>query len=189
LRLILMVKLDELKGKLLPFIRAHAKLKLKEPIQLSSGKMSHEYFDGRRVTLHPEGMTLFARTALELISPKDFDAVGGPSIGADPIVTAISLLAYLEKGVTLPGFLIRKEQKEYGLQRRIEGTELKKGMKVLLVEDVLTTGNSALKAIQAVEEAGATVSHVLCLVDRNEGAQDLLKRYQLTALFTKDEIG
>ncbi len=183
-----MSKFEELKSKLLPFVRSHAIVALKEPIRLSSGKMSTEYFDGRRVTLHPEGMTLFAHTLLELIDPSKFDAVGGPSLGADPIATAISILAYLEKGIILPAFLVRKEPKKYGLQKLIEGTELKPGMKVLIVEDVLTTGSSALQAIRAVEETGARVNCVTCLLDRKEGASETLKAYQFKSIFTKDDF-
>src|SRR3989338_433335 len=172
-----MAKLEELKMKLLPIVRKRAWLKLKEPIKLASGKMSHTYFDGRKVTLDPEAMTLFARAILESVDLNQLDAVGGPAIGADPIATAVSLLAFLEKKKSLPVFLIRKEPKYYGLQRQVEGVDLRQGMKVLIVEDVITTGKSVKNAIEIVEQAGAHVLQVVCLIDRNEGGREALAPY------------
>lgn len=184
-----MAKLEELKKELLPFVKKYACLILPEPIKLSSGKMSDVYFDGRKVTLHPEGMTLFARAILELIPLHSIDAVGGPSIGADPIATAVSLLAYLEKKKTLPVFLVRKEAKQHGLQKQIEGASLKPGMNVLIVEDVVTTGKSVRNAISVVEATGAKVVGVICLVDRKEGGREALAPYPLTSVFTREEVG
>ena len=184
-----MSKLEDLKSRLLPLIKKHAHVKLPEPIKLSSGKMSDQYFDGRKITLHPEGITLVARAILEIIRPADFDAVGGPSIGADPIATAVSIFAFLDRKVELPAFLVRKAQKPYGLQKQIEGVELKRGMKVLIVEDVMTTGNSIRSAIEVVEQTGAKVDQIICLIDRNEGGREALAQYPLTSVFTKDEIG
>ncbi|MBI4372866.1 MAG: orotate phosphoribosyltransferase [Candidatus Omnitrophica bacterium] len=183
-----MTKLEELKRELLPFVRKHAQLKLPEPIKLSSGKMSDVYFDGRKVTLHPKGITLFARAILEVIQLDSLDAVGGPSIGADPIVTAVSIFAFLDKQKELPAFLIRKEPKQYGLQKQVEGTDLKKGMKVLIVEDVITSGKSVLNAIATVESTGAQVVQVVCLVDRGEGGKQALEPYPLISIFTRDEV-
>lgn len=183
-----MAKLEELKSELLPLIRKKARLKLPEPIKLSSGKMSDVYFDGRKVTLDPEGITLFGRAILELVDISKFDAVGGPSIGADPIATAVSIFAFLEKKKKLPVFLIRKEPKQYGLQKRIEGVDLTSGMKVLIVEDIVTTGKSVRNAISIVETLGAKVVEVVCLVDRNEGGTQALQPYPLTSLFTRDEV-
>ena len=179
-----MAKLEELKSQLLPLVKKLACIKLAEPVKLSSGKMSSVYFDGRKVTLHPEGVTLFARAILELVGPDSIDAVGGPSIGADPIATAVSVVAYLEKNKKIPAFLIRKETKQHGLQKQIEGAELKSGMKVLIVEDVITTGGSVLNAILEVEKLGAKIVKVVCLVDRGEGAETLLAPYNYSPLFT-----
>ena len=183
-----MTKLNELKVKLLPIVKSQAWLKLKEPIKLASGKMSNTYFDGRKVTLDPEGMTLFARAILELVDVSQLDAVGGPSLGADPIATAVSLLAYLEKKKTLPVFLIRKEPKQYGLQKQVEGADLHQGMKVLVVEDVITTGKSVKNAISIVESHGAKVTQVVCLVDRNEGGKEALKPHPLVSIFKREEV-
>ena len=183
-----MAKLEELKMKLLPIVRKRAWLRLKEPIRLASGKMSHTYFDGRKVTLDPEAMTLFARAILESVDLNQLDAVGGPAIGADPIATAVSLLAFLEKKKELPVFLIRKEPKPSGLQKQVEGADLHQGMRVLIVEDVITTGESVNNAISVVESLGAKVKQVVCLVDRNEGGKEALKPYPFTSIFSRDEV-
>ncbi|OGW79740.1 MAG: orotate phosphoribosyltransferase [Omnitrophica bacterium RIFCSPLOWO2_12_FULL_44_17] len=183
-----MAKLDELKAQLLPFVKQHAHIKLSQPIQLASGKMSNTYFDGRQVTLHPEGMSLFARSILEVALLSEIHAVGGPSIGADPIATAVSLFAWLDRKITLPAFLVRKEPKKHGLQRQIEGPELKPGMRVLVVEDVITSGKSVLQAISAIETLGAIVAQVVCLVDRNEGGREALSKYVYQPIFTRDEV-
>jgi orotate phosphoribosyltransferase len=183
-----MSKLEELKRELLPFTREHAYLKLPEPVRLSSGKMSDRYFDGRKVTLHPKGMSLFARAILELVNVNEIDAVGGPSIGADPIATAVSIFALLDRGKTVPAFLVRKEAKQHGLQKQIEGANLKLGMRVLVVEDVITSGKSVLNAILAIEGSGAKVSQVVCLVDRNEGGSETLRQYRFTPVFQRAEV-
>jgi len=183
-----MSKLEELKKELLPFVRKNAYLKLSEPIRLASGKMSDRYFDGRKVTLHPEGMSLFARAILELIDVNRVDAVGGPSIGADPIATAVSLFALIDKKKVLHAFLVRKEPKPHGLQRQIEGADLKAGMNVVVVEDVITSGKSVLNAILAIEKLGAKVVQVICLVDRKEGGAELLASYHFTPLFLREEV-
>lgn len=183
-----MSKLDELKKELLPLLRKNAWLKLPEPVQLSSGKMSDRYFDGRKVTLNPKGATLFARAILELVDMKKIDAVGGPSIGADPIATAVSVFTYLDKKIEIPAFLIRKEPKSYGLQKQVEGADLKPGMNVLIVEDIVTTGKSILNAIGAVEALGAKVVQIVCLLDRDEGGSAALRAYSYTPLFSRKEV-
>ncbi len=183
-----MPKLEDLKAQLLPLVRKEASLRLPEPIKLSSGKMSDVYFDGRKVTLHPKGITLFARAILEVVKLDSLDAVGGPSIGADPIATAISIFALLDKKKELPVFLIRKEPKQYGLQKQVEGADLKSGMKVLMVEDIVTTGKSVLNAISVVESLGAKVVQVVCLLDREEGGSEVLRPYALTPIFRRKDV-
>ena len=183
-----MTKLEELKAKLLPILEQRAQIKLPAPIKLSSGKMSDVYFDGRKVTLDPEGITLFARAVLEVLKLDSLGAVGGPSIGADPIATAVSIFAFLDKGKQLPAFLIRKEPKQYGLQKQVEGCDLKTGMSVAIVEDIVTTGKSVLNAISVVEGLGARVTQVVCLLDRDEGGHEALKAYHFTPIFKREEV-
>lgn len=148
---------------------------------LSSGKKSDFYVDCRKVTLHPKGAKLICRLILEQIKGDQIDAVGGLTLGADPIVGALIAMG------DLPGFIVRKKAKEHGTQQRIEGL-LEPGWKVLIVEDVATTGGSALQAIQAAEAAGAKVLKVISVVDREEGAADALRDYAFTPLIKKSEL-
>jgi orotate phosphoribosyltransferase len=167
-----------------------AYIRSSEPIRLSSGKTTNVYFDGKQVTLFPEAAVLFARAVLDAVDLTRIDAVGGMSIGADPAVSAISLVAYLEKKLRVPAFLVRKEPKPHGLQKLIEGVALKKGMRVLIVDDVITQGGAVLQAIRAAEDAGAKVVQVACLVDREEGGTDKLRSagYPVYSVFKKSEL-
>lgn len=183
-----MSKLEDLKKELLPLVVKHACVKLEAPIKLASGKMSQMYIDGRRVTLHPKGIRLFARAVLELVDINSLDAVGGPSLGADPIATAVSIFAFLDRKKELPAFLVRKEVKQYGLQKQIEGMDLKSGMNVLVVEDVITTGSSVKNAISVIEATGAKVKCVVCLLDREEGGKETLHPYPLIPVFKRAEV-
>jgi orotate phosphoribosyltransferase len=126
---------------------------------LSSGKKSNFYIDCRKVTLHPEGARLIGEIILEKIKGLKVDAVGGLTLGADPIIGAVITLSNLN------GFIVRKAAKEHGTQQKIEGL-IESGWKVLIVEDVATTGASALAAIAAAEAAGAKVVKVISVVDR-----------------------
>ena len=176
---------EELKRLLL----RHAHKKLDRAVRLSSGAESSEYFDAKQITLFPERAVVFARVILESLDLRGIDAVGGMSLGADPVVSALTLVAYLEKGLNLPGFLVRREPKKHGLQKMAEGVELKKGMRVLIVDDVITQGSATLAAIQAVEDAGAEVAQVCCLVDREEGGSRMLaQKYKFYAVFKKSEL-
>ena len=131
---------------------------------------------------------MFAHAILELVDLSRCDAVGGPSIGADPIATAVSIFALLERHKELPVFLVRKEPKRYGLQKQVEGADLKPGMSVLLVEDIVTTGQSLLNAVSVVEQCGAKVAQVVCLLDRDEGGASALHPYLFTPLFILSEV-
>ncbi len=155
---------------------------------LSSGKKSSYYLDGRMTTLSAEGAKVIGEILYDWIAPLNVDAVGGMTMGADPIVTAISLTSAL-KGNPLNGFLIRKEAKAHGMGRQIEG-HLQPGNRVVLIEDVMTTGQSFLKAIEAVHYFSSDIEIVqlIALVDRNEGATEVLKPTQIPvqALFPID---
>jgi len=156
---------------------------------LASGKRSSYYIDGRLVTLEPEGAYLTARLILDALKNEPVDAIGGPSLGADPIVGATIAASYLA-GRPLLGFLVRKSEKAHGMQKRIEGP-LRQGHRVAMVEDVVTTGKSVLDAIQQVEAVGAKVVKVVALIDRLKGARELFDEegYSFSALFTREEIG
>ena len=181
-------RLRQIKAELLPIIREKAFLKLEKPITLTSGKTSSVYFDGKQITLFPERTLLFAKAALELVDPNQIDCVGGLTIGADPISIAISLVAYLTKNKMIPAFIVRKEPKKHGLQQMLEGYQVKKGDRVLVVDDVVTTAKSTLQAIQAIEQAGGIVAAVSCLVDREEGGAQALSKYRFIPVFSRSEL-
>ena len=162
---------------------------IKEKIVLSSGKESDFYIDARRVTLSAKGAFLCARLILDLIKGDKVDAVGGPTLGADPLVGAVGVLSY-EAGRPLNTFLIRKAPKPHGRQQQVEGPLLKAGSRVVLIDDVTTTGKSLLKSIDVLHQLSLVVPKAVCLVDRREGAREALeaKGCQLTAVFEISEI-
>lgn len=139
-------------------------------VTLASGKEADYYVDMRRVTLDGAASPLVGTVMRELTKDLDFEAVGGLTLGADPVATAMLHSAAADGG-RLDAFVVRKEAKAHGLQRRIEGTEVK-GRRVLVVEDTSTTGGSALTAVEAVREAGGEVVAVAVIVDRNTGAAE-----------------
>lgn len=139
-------------------------------VVLASGKEANYYVDLRRVTLDGVASPLVGRVMNELVADLDFDAVGGLTLGADPVATAM-LHARAADGGRLDAFVVRKEAKGHGLQRRIEGTNVT-GRRVLVVEDTSTTGGSALTAVEAVREAGGEVVAVAVIVDRGTGAAE-----------------
>ncbi len=155
---------------------------------LASGKTASFYIDGKQVTLDPQGLFLMAKVILNMLHGANADAVGGPTMGADPIAAAVSLLSS-QTGHAMKAFIVRKDAKDHGLQRMIEGPALKEGDRVVMVEDVITTGGSVLKAIQEVEKTKARVVKVVCLMDRNQGARELLAAYNYTPIFELNDLG
>ena len=149
---------------------------------LTSGKKSNYYIDGKRITLSPEGAYQVGKVIFDELAEIEVDAVGGVATGAYPMVAAVAVISHLE-GKPMPIFIVREVTKEHGTMRRIEG-HLKEGSRVAILEDVLTTGGSVLKAIEAVQAANCTVVRVIVLVDRNEGGSDRLKAegYDFTAI-------
>jgi len=137
-------------------------------VTLSSGREADYYVDLRRITLDGEASSLVGRVMLDLTADLDFDAVGGLTLGADPVATAM-LHARAAAGGRLDAIVVRKAAKAHGMQRRIEGAAVA-GRRVLVVEDTSTTGNSPLDAIEAVRAEGGEVVGVAVIVDRNTGA-------------------
>jgi orotate phosphoribosyltransferase len=150
---------------------------------LASGRKSSYYLDGRLVTLHHEGAYLIAREILDLLARCGIraEAIGGMTMGADPIAGAVAAVSHLQE-VPLSAFIVRKEAKGHGTGKRVEGG-LKRGDRVVIVDDVVTTAGSTLQAIRAVEELGCRVVAVVCLVDREEGGAEALKGYPFYPLF------
>jgi orotate phosphoribosyltransferase len=146
---------------------------VKGRVTLSSGKEADYYVDLRRITLHAQAAPLVGRVMLDLVADWAFDAVGGLTMGADPVAVAM-LHAAAAHGRDLDAFVVRKQGKAHGLQRRIEGPDVA-GRRVLAVEDTSTTGGSVLTAVEALREAGAEVVGVAVIVDRNTGAREAVE--------------
>jgi len=159
---------------------------------LSSGKESDFYIDGKQTTLSAEGAYLCGKLIFETIqkSPKKIDAVGGMTLGADPLVTAASIASFLENA-PIPAFIVRKESKGHGTGQYIEGLKnMPAGCTVALLEDVVTTGGTLLQVIERVEAQGFKVGQVITVVDRQEGGAEALaeKGYPLEAIFTRESL-
>ncbi|RMG60258.1 MAG: orotate phosphoribosyltransferase [Deltaproteobacteria bacterium] len=164
----------------------------KGEVILASGKKSDFYVDCRQVTLHSEGGYLVGSVILDMLTKggEPVEAVGGLTMGADPMVTSVSVLSHI-RGVPLHAFIVRKEAKKHGKGAWIEGTKnLREGMKVAILEDVVTTGGSTLKAVEKAEEFGLKVERIICLVDREEGGRENIEKagYRLESVFTRKEI-
>jgi orotate phosphoribosyltransferase len=178
----------ELKKRLSCLLKKEALKKGK--FVLSSGKVSHYYLDGRVITMTPEGAYLVASIILGKLKAKNIQALGGPTLGADPIVGAVAALSYLRKQ-PIKTFIVRKQAKEHGTQRQIEGPALKKNDRVILVDDVATTGRSLVEAKTALAKMGVKVVKAIVIVDRNEGAGENLRRCgcRLEAIFNIKDLG
>jgi orotate phosphoribosyltransferase len=155
---------------------------------LSSGQSSSYYINGKQVTLHPQGALAIGRLLLSLI-PLETQAVAGLTLGADPIVSAVSVVSAYENR-PIPALIIRKEAKGHGTRAYIEGPSLPEGAKVVVLEDVVTTGQSALKAVERLQAAGYTVDTVISLIDRLQGGAELYASSGLKfeALFTITDL-
>jgi len=161
-------------------------------VTLASGRKSNFYFDGKQTTLHPRGSVLVGRAfyaALDNFS-EVVDGVGGLTLGADPIATATSMISSLE-GRAIPAFIIRKEPKGHGTGQWLEGRKnVPAGSKVVIVEDVVTTGGSSVKAIERARAEGLDVLGVVTLVDREEGGRETFDELNIPfyAIFTKSQV-
>ena len=172
---------DQLKNEIINKAVVHGK------VILSSGKEADYYVDLRRITLDHVAAPLVGEVMLDLTSDLEFDAVGGLTLGADPVATAMMHVA-ASKGRALDSFVVRKEGKAHGLQRRIEGPDVV-GKRVLAVEDTSTTGGSVLTAVEALKEAGAIVVGVAVIVER--GAKDAIEAagYKYYAAYQLTDLG
>lgn len=162
----------------------------KGAVTLSSGKTSSFYIDGRCVTLTAKGAYLAASIILDLLKNQKLEAIGGPTLGADPIAGAIAAVSYI-KNKPLKTFIIRKTPKAHGTRRRIEGPDLRPGSRLILVDDVATSGKSFLESIDILRSEGFKVDTAICIVDRYDGAKEALakKDCRLISLFTPFDFG
>ncbi len=172
---------EQLKNEIVNKAVVHGK------VILSSGKEADYYVDLRRVTLDHVAAPLVGEVMLELTKDLDYDAVGGLTLGADPVATAMIHMA-AKNGKAIDCFVVRKAEKAHGLQRRIEGPDVK-GKKVLAVEDTSTTGGSVLTAVEALNEAGAIVVGVAVIVER--GAKQKIEDagYKYYAAYSLEDLG
>ena len=157
---------------------------------LVSGKKAKYYLDGKQVTLDPVGSMLIGEGILDIMAKGELpDAVGGMSIGADPITSAVVTMSAVRE-TPIRGFMVRKESKGHGTNQYIEGP-VKKGDKVVVVEDVVTTGGSSLKAIERIEEFGMKVEAVIAIIDRMEGGREAFtgRGYRFESLLTIEDFG
>ena len=156
---------------------------------LSSGAKSNYYFDGRLISLHPEGSYLLGKAILNAIRGTSITAVGGPAVAAIPIVTAVTLTSHIEED-SVEAFFVRPTAKDHGTERQIEGN-LKPGSHVMIIDDVCTSGGSLFIAIDAVENLGCKIEKVMVVLDRKQGGREKIEArgYSLVSILEPDETG
>lgn len=156
--------------------------------KLASGKTSNFYVDARVTTLDPAGAYLCGKIFLEMLKDFQIDAVGGYSIGADPIVSAIAVLSYQENQ-PIPAFIIRKEEKKHGTGKIIEGN-FPPNPRVAIFDDVVTSGSSILRGAGQVIEHGGHVEVIMSVIDREEGGKETIENagFKLLSIFTKSDL-
>lgn len=161
----------------------------KGEVKLSSGKISNFYIDVRRVSLSSEGIYLISHLVWDLIKEDNVTAIGGPTLGADPIVAGVCMVAHMNKK-NLKGFLIRKTPKSHGRQQLIEGKEISKGEKVVIIDDVATSGSSLIAAIEILHKENIEIVKAVIVIDREEGARENLAKVNcpLVSLFKKSDF-
>ena len=172
---------DALKEEILKKAVVHGK------VILSSGKEADYYVDLRRVTLDSIAAPLVGEVMLDLVKDWEFDAVGGLTLGADPVATAMMHIA-AQKGKKIDSFVVRKAEKAHGLQRRIEGPDVQ-GKRVVAVEDTSTTGGSVLTAVEALREAGAIVVGVAVIVERGAKGKVTEAGLEYRAAYSLQDLG
>jgi orotate phosphoribosyltransferase len=157
-------------------------------IKLASGKMSNYYIDCRKTTYSPEGQYLVGNIIFEMIKNQKIDAIGGLTMGADPISCSVAFASHTHKN-DIGSFAIRKERKEHGMQKQVEG-DVKQGDRVVIIDDVITTGGSTVKAIEAAKREGLDIVKVIVLVDREEGGKEEILKHvsEVKAVCTKSEL-
>lgn len=182
------LNLKQLKEKLFVLLNQEALKRGK--FVLSSGQESNYYLDGRIITLTPEGAYLVASIILDMIKDEHLDAIGGPTLGADPIAGALAALSHINKQ-PIKTFIVRKQAKEHGTQRQVEGPELKKGNRVILIDDVATSGKAILEAKTALDKIGVIAEKAIVIVDRNQGAAENLAKagLKLESIFKIADFG
>lgn len=154
---------------------------------LASGAISSYYIDSKKALFNSQAIDLLGTVMFEVAKALRPNAIGGLEVGAIPLTAAV-LGKFHQSGISLEGFFVRKKVKDHGSKQRIEG-QVKAGDRVVILDDVLTTGGSAMEAFDEVEKAGATVAGVICIVDRLQGAKELFqKKCPFHSIFTIDDF-
>jgi orotate phosphoribosyltransferase len=158
------------------------------PFTLASGKKSNYYFNCKPTTLDPEGMNLIGEVIFNMLKDSEITAAGGLTLGADPIANALSVISY-QRGKPIKSFIVRKDVKDHGTKSAIEGN-VTEGEKVVIIDDVITTGASTITAIQQAQHAGLIVDKVVTLIDREEGGRENILQHvkDIESVFTRTEI-
>ncbi len=158
------------------------------PFTLASGQTSNYYFNCKPTTMDPEGMNLIGMILFGMLRDADVSAAGGLTLGADPIANALSLISY-QQGKPIKSFTIRKDVKDHGTKSTIEG-DVSAGEKVVIIDDVITTGGSTIIAIERAVAAGLVIERVIALIDREEGGRENIAAHvdRIDAVFTKRQI-
>ena len=178
-----------MKDRLIELILEKAFQYSEEPkFKLVSGRMSNYYFNCKAVTLNPEGIYVIGNILYEMVKDLDIDAIGGLTLGADPLAFATAYTSYLNKN-PIEAFVVRKKAKEHGTMQWIEGN-VKEGDRVVIVDDVITTGKSTIEAIIRARDAGLEIVRIIALIDRQEGGREAVKEvgYDVTPVVTREEV-
>jgi orotate phosphoribosyltransferase len=158
------------------------------PFTLASGRQSNYYFNCKPTTLDPEGMNLIGEIIFDMIKGSAITAAGGLTLGADPIANALSVISY-QKGKPINSFIVRKDVKNHGTKSAIEGN-VKAGDRVLIIDDVITTGASTITAIEQAGQAGLIIDRVITLIDREEGGRENIRKYteNIESVLTRTQV-
>ena len=178
-----------LKKRLIELVIEKAFKYSEEPVfKLVSGRVSSYYFNCKAVALHPEGMHLIGNLMFEMTKDLGIKGIGGLTLGADPIAYAVAYTSFL-KGNPIEAFIVRKTPKSHGTMQLIEGN-VRKGDRVVIVDDVITTGKSTIEAITKAKEEGIEVVKVIAFIDRQEGGREAIEAlgYKVDSVITRDEV-
>lgn len=158
------------------------------PFTLASGRQSNFYFNCKPTTLDPEGMNLIGEIIFEMVKDAPVTAAGGLTLGADPIANALAVISY-QLGKPIKSFIVRKDVKDHGTKSAVEGN-VKSGEKVVIIDDVITTGGSTITAIEHARKAGLVIDRVITLIDREEGGRENILQHVdlIQSVFTRTEI-
>jgi orotate phosphoribosyltransferase len=184
-----MMTLSEMKERLGKIILERSfKYSDNPPFTLASGRLSNFYFNCKPTTLDPEGMNLIGGIIFDMVKDSSITAAGGLTLGADPIANALSVISY-QKGKPIKSFIVRKDAKDHGTRSAIEGS-VAAGDRVLIIDDVITTGGSTITAIEQARKAGLIVDSVITLIDREEGGRENILQHveSIRSILTRTEV-